>query len=141
MIDDIPSRIEILDTAGQEEFIALRHQWIREGGAFLLVYSCLSLASFNEIERLKKEVDMVKECNNTPIILIANKCDMISEAQVSREQGLELSNKLQVSFIETSAKTGMNVENAFFDLIRKFRSFQELSRTTKKKKRTKCKLL
>lgn len=139
VIDDIPSRLEILDTAGQEEFIALRHQWIREGQAFLLVYSCLSLASFDEIERLKKDVDTVKESSNTPIILVANKYDMISEAQVSREQGLDLAKKLQVSFIETSAKTGMNVEKAFFDLIRKFRRVHASG--TRKKKRIKCLVL
>jgi len=121
VIDGIQAGIEILDTAGQEEFVALRHQWIREGQAFLLVYSCISQASLDEIEKFKKDIDQVKESNDIPIILVANKCDMIANAQVSKEQGLALSKKLNVSFMETSAKTGMNVEDVFFELIRNLR--------------------
>ena len=109
-----------------------------------MVYSCLSPASFDEIEKFKKDIDLVKESSNTPIILVANKCDKISEAQVTREQGLALAKKLNCSFIETSAKTGMNVEKAFFDLIRKLRKFEEstgIARKKRKKSKFKCVLL
>ena len=140
-IDNIPTQLEILDTAGQEEFVTLRHQWIREGLGFILVYSCTSRASFDEIEKFKHDIDMVKECRDTPIILVANKYDKVSDAEVTREEGIALSKKLNCSFIETSAITGYNVEKAVFDLIRRLRKFEEKSGVAPKRKRKKIKCL
>ena len=124
--------------------MALRHQWIREGEAFLLVYSCTSLVSLDEIQRFKKDIDQVKESNNTPIIIVANKCDKIADAQVSKEQGLNLAKQLNCPFIETSAKTGLNVEKAFFDVVRDLRKLEASSGISSKKKikrKVKCLLL
>ena len=51
VLDDAPALLEVLDTAGQEEYTALRDQWIREGEGFLLVYSIASRSTFDRIRQ------------------------------------------------------------------------------------------
>lgn len=59
VIDDQPCMLEVLDTAGQEEYTALRDQWIREGEGFLLVYSIASRATFERVERFRSQIRWV----------------------------------------------------------------------------------
>ncbi|KAG0778963.1 hypothetical protein G6F21_012777 [Rhizopus arrhizus] len=56
VIDDQPCVLEVLDTAGQEEYTALRDQWIRDGEGFLLVYSITSRSTFERIERFRNQI-------------------------------------------------------------------------------------
>jgi len=55
------------------------------------------------------------------MILVGNKCDKITEREVSREEGMKMARKLGSEFIETSAKTCVNVERAFFTVVRMIR--------------------
>ncbi|KAI8901284.1 protein c-ras sc1 [Globomyces pollinis-pini] len=109
--------LDILDTAGQEEFTSLRDQWIREGDAFLLLYSVTSKSSFQLIRQLLAQIEQVKDSNQVPFILIGTKCDR-SDRDVKYESGLQLSKILSSAgpchFLETSAKTGFNVDKAFY---------------------------
>jgi GTPase KRas protein len=61
VIDGVACIVEILDTAGLEEYTALRDQWIRDGEAFVLVYSISSRSSFTRIQRFHDQVKRVKE--------------------------------------------------------------------------------
>ena len=59
--------LEVLDTAGQEEYTALRDQWIRDGEGFVLVYSISSRSSFSRIKRFHHQIQRVKEsCASSP---------------------------------------------------------------------------
>lgn len=118
VIDDQPCVLEILDTAGQEEYTALRDQWIREGEGFVLVYSITARATFERIERFRSQICRVKDSETMPIILVGNKADKINEREVSKEEGIACARKMGCEFVETSAKTRMNVEAAYFNLIR-----------------------
>ena len=60
-IDGQSCMLEVLDTAGQEEYIALRDQWIRDGEGFVLVYSISSRSSFTRIQRFHNQIQRVKE--------------------------------------------------------------------------------
>jgi hypothetical protein len=60
-IDGQSCMLEVLDTAGQEEYIALRDQWIRDGEGFVLVYSISSRSSFARIQRFHSQIQRVKE--------------------------------------------------------------------------------
>ncbi|KAJ3142626.1 Ras GTPase ras2 [Physocladia obscura] len=112
VIDDIPCNLEVLDTAGQEEYTALRDQWIRDGQGFLIVYSITSRETFYRIERFRDQIMRVKDTDDSiPMILVGNKCDRNGEREVSREEGQALALRLQCDFIETSAKTRINVES------------------------------
>ena len=57
--------LEVLDTAGQEEYTALRDQWIRDGEGFVLVYSITSRASFSRITKFYNQIQRVKESTNS----------------------------------------------------------------------------
>ena len=75
----------MLDTAGQEEYSAMREQYMRTGEGFLLVYSITSRQSFEEIVTFQQQILRVKDKDYFPIIVVGNKCDLDAERQVSTE--------------------------------------------------------
>jgi GTPase SAR1 family protein len=78
----------VLDTAGQEEYSAMREQYMRTGEGFLLIYSITSRQSFEEIMTFQQQILRVKDKDYFPIIVVGNKCDLDAERQVSK-QGTE----------------------------------------------------
>lgn len=144
VIDDQPCMLEVLDTAGQEEYTALRDQWIREGEGFLLVYSISARATFERVERFRSQISRVKdqEPHTVPIMLVGNKCDKVNEREVSQEEGQALAHRLGCKFIESSAKTCVNVERAYYTVVRMIREQREGTTTHKKeKKKSRCNIL
>jgi GTPase KRas protein len=140
-IDSQSCMLEVLDTAGQEEYIALRDQWIRDGEGFVLVYSISSRSSFARIQRFHSQIQRVKETSmagsptypgspisasapvfgQAPVMLVGNKCDRVTEREVSTQEGQALAKELGCDFVEASAKNCVNVEKAFFDVVRQLR--------------------
>ncbi|KAF7552372.1 hypothetical protein G7046_g7422 [Stylonectria norvegica] len=136
VIDDQPCMLEVLDTAGQEEYTALRDQWIRDGEGFVLVYSISSRSSFSRIKRFHHQIQRVKESTASspsypgspistataqapvPIMLVGNKSDRVTEREVSTQEGHALARDLGCEFVEASAKNCINVEKAFYDVVR-----------------------
>ncbi|KAI9254003.1 small GTPase superfamily [Phascolomyces articulosus] len=146
VIDDQPCILEVLDTAGQEEYTALRDQWIRDGEGFLLVYSITARSTFERIERFREQIFRVKDVDNVPLMLVGNKCDRVTEREVTREEGLMMARRLACDFIETSAKTCVNVERSFYQVVKIIRAQREGLRTgpkgkSKKEKKNKCLIL
>ena len=78
----------MLDTAGQEEYSAMREQYMRSGEGFLLVYSITSRQSFEEILAFQMQILRVKDKDYFPVIVVGNKCDLEAERKVSKE-GME----------------------------------------------------
>ena len=117
-IDNEQVLLDILDTAGQEEYSAMREQYMRTGEGFLLVYSINSLNSFQELNSFYDQILRVKDSDNVPVLVVGNKCDLEMERQVSYEDGLALANSFNCPFLETSAKQRINVEEAFYGLVR-----------------------
>lgn len=131
--------LEVLDTAGQEEYTALRDQWIRDGEGFVLVYSISSRSSFTRIQRFHHQIQRVKEASASspsypgspmsssappgavPIMLVGNKSDRVTEREVSTQEGQHLARELGCEFVEASAKNCINVEKAFYDVVRLLR--------------------
>jgi hypothetical protein len=81
----------VLDTAGQEEYSAMREQYMRTGEGFLLVYSITSRQSFEEIVTFQQQILRVKDKDYFPIIVVGNKCDLDGERQVSTEGSFRFS--------------------------------------------------
>ena len=77
--------LDVLDTAGQEEYSAMREQYMRTGEGFLLVYSITSRQSFEEIMTFQQQILRVKDKDYFPIIIVGNKGDLDAERQVSRQ--------------------------------------------------------
>ncbi|KAG4304776.1 hypothetical protein PORY_001829 [Pneumocystis oryctolagi] len=118
MIDGQCCILEILDTAGQEEYMALRNQWIKNGDGFLLVYSVSSRLTFDRIKRFREQILQIKDAKLTPLIVIGNKSDRMHDREVSFEEGQSLAHSFGCEYIETSAKSCVNVEFAFHNLVR-----------------------
>ncbi|KAI8903445.1 small G-protein Ras2 [Powellomyces hirtus] len=142
VIDDQPCILEVLDTAGQEEYTALRDQWIRDGEGFLLVYSITSRSTFERVERFKQQITRVKDTDSVPLMLIGNKCDKVAEREVSKEEGQHMARRLHCEFMETSAKTCLNVDKAFYNVVRMIRHLKNgTTRPGEKQKKKLCTIL
>lgn len=83
VIDDEPALLDVLDTAGQEEYCAMRDAYMRTGEGFLLVYSITSRLSFEEIAPFYHQILRVQDRQSYPMILVGNKQDLELERQVS----------------------------------------------------------
>ncbi|KAL8960015.1 MAG: hypothetical protein Q9193_003208, partial [Seirophora villosa] len=125
VIDEEVALLDVLDTAGQEEYSAMREQYMRTGEGFLLVYSITSRQSFEEILTFQQQILRVKDRDYFPIIIVGNKCDLDAERQVSRKEGEDLARSFGCAFIETSAKSRINVENAFYNIVREIRRYNK----------------
>jgi len=137
MVDDKIAYLDILDTAGQEEYSALRDQWVREGRAFLLVYSCSSRQSFEEINGFRERIAMVNEDQVMPMVLVGNKCDLDAERKVSTEEGQKLANSYgDIPFIECSALKGIRCSEVFYAAVREIRRMDDLNSKTKEVKKS-----
>jgi Ras-related protein R-Ras2 len=128
VIDGTVAKLDILDTAGQEEFSAMREQYMRSGEGFLLVFSLSDRRSFEDAARFHKEILRVKDRDEFPVMLVGNKADLDSQRMVSSEEVHVLARQLKAPYIECSAKMRMNVDQAFHELVRLVRRFQALER-------------
>lgn len=118
LVDNEQVVLDILDTAGQEEYLAMREQYMRTGEGFLLVYAINSKNSLDELQVFYEQIQRVKDSDTVPVIVVGNKSDLESERQVSYEEGMAFARSLNCPFYETSAKQRINVEEAFYGLVR-----------------------
>mmetsp|Transcript_14401 Transcript_14401/g.20206 ORF Transcript_14401/g.20206 Transcript_14401/m.20206 type:complete len:200 (+) Transcript_14401:222-821(+) len=123
-LDEESYMLDILDTAGQEEYSVMRDQYINSGQGFMLVYSVTARRSFETIGEMKDKILQVKEADSFPTVLIGNKCDLEKERKVTTEEGREKAKEWGVSFFETSAKARINIEEAFVELVQQVRDFE-----------------
>ncbi|CAE1232859.1 MRAS [Acanthosepion pharaonis] len=143
-VDGVWCVLDVLDTAGQEEFSAMREQYMRTGDGFLLVYSVTDRHSFESIKNFHTQILRVKDRDSYPMLLVANKVDLVHQRKVSEDQGRELAAHLNINYIETSAKDPpLNVDAAFHQVVRIIREQpQDFNRVRKRKgKRTRCTIL
>ncbi|SAL95901.1 hypothetical protein [Absidia glauca] len=121
IIDQETALLDVLDTAGQEEYSAMREQYMRNGEGFILVYSITSRLSFEEISTFYQQIKRVKDKDFFPMILVGNKCDLETDRQVSFQEGNDLAKEFGCPFMETSAKQRIHVEDSFYEVVREIR--------------------
>lgn len=112
--------LNILDTAGQEEFYALRDQYMRSGDGYIIVFSITSVTSFLEINAIKEQLNIVLDADDNtliPIILVGNKCDLEEYRQVQSSDAQRLAEEWRVKYFETSAKNKININRIFEELV------------------------
>ena len=107
-------RIQIWDTAGQENFRSITRAYYKNSVCALVVYDISSKDSFNNV------TSWIEDCKNQSpktifMVLVGNKCDLEDKRQVTYEEGKELADKNEMIFFESSAKDGINVEKIFED--------------------------
>ena len=105
-------RIQIWDTAGQENFRSITRAYYKNSVCALVVYDISSRDTFNNVS------SWIEDCKNQSpktifMILVGNKSDLEDRRQVSKDEGQELADKYGLQFYETSAKTGDNVDAIF----------------------------
>lgn len=113
--------LDILDTAGQEDYSSLRDRYMRNGEGFLLVFSIINRPSFDELKTFKGQICRAKDADAVPMVLAGNKKDMEAQRTVSFEEADALAKSFGCRYMETSAKTRVNVEEAFFEVVRQVR--------------------
>ncbi|KCV68917.1 Ras-like protein, variant [Fonticula alba] len=127
VIDDEVALLDVLDTAGQEEYSAMREQYMRTGEGFLCVYAITTQSSFDEVNIFHQQILRVKDKDNFPIIIVGNKCDREMERKITKEMGKDLARQFNCKFIEASAKSKINVDEAFYELVREIRRYHKES--------------
>lgn len=117
---------------------------MRTGEGFLAVYAINNRGSYEEIQAFHQQILRVKDKDYFPIVIVANKCDLEYERQVGMNgtfsvtlsysimlitftEGRDLARHCQCKFIETSAKSRINVDEAFWDLVREIRRFNKVT--------------
>lgn len=111
-LDTLKVKLQIWDTAGQERFRSVTHAYYRDAHALLLLYDVTNKASFDNIQAWLTEIHEYAQ-QDVVLMLLGNKADSTHERVVKREEGEKLAKEFGVPFMETSAKSGLNVELAF----------------------------
>lgn len=142
VLDGEEVQIDILDTAGQEEYAAIRDNYFRSGEGFLCIFSITEAESFQATSEFREQILRVKGDENIPFLLVGNKTDLEDKRQVSVQEAQRRAEQWKVPYVETSAKTRANVDKIFFDLTREICSRKVVidkdSNDKKGKKNTSC---
>nr|XP_020480555.1 ras-related protein Rap-1b isoform X1 [Monopterus albus] len=139
-VDGQQCMLEILDTAGTEQFTAMRDLYMKNGQGFALVYSITAQSTFNDLQDLREQILRVKDTEDVPMILVGNKCDLEVERVVAKESGIGLARQWNsCAFLETSAKSKINVNEIFYDLVRQINRKSPVP--GKARKKSTCQLL
>uniref|UniRef100_M8CMX6 Ras-related protein Rab-2-B n=1 Tax=Aegilops tauschii TaxID=37682 RepID=M8CMX6_AEGTA len=111
-IDNKPIKLQIWDTAGQESFRSITRSYYRGAAGALLVYDITRRETFNHLASWLEDARQHANANMT-IMLVGNKCDLSHRRAVSFEEGEQFAKENGLIFMEASAKTAQNVEEAF----------------------------
>ena len=125
MFAENPVLVEIIDPTSGEEYCTMRDQFIRHSEGFLIFYSITCNSSFEQVQSFVEKVQRAKDADSCPWIMIGNKCDLESERQVETHEGEKMAEKYGALFFETSAKFGINVDEAVYALVSEVYQFRE----------------
>ena len=115
--EGLDAKIQIWDTAGQERYKTISKSYIKGANGILLVYDVTQRGSFEGIKNWVKQIkDLVSSRVN--VVLIGNKIDLENQREVKTEEGEQLSKEFNYQFFETTAKDGININEAFEALIK-----------------------
>lgn len=115
VVDGKEYNLDILDTAGQDNFASIRDTYMRVGQGFLIVFAVNDPSSFDNVDKFYRDIKLANEKENVPIVVCGNKCDL-PDRQVTKEEAENLCNNFKVKYIETSAKNNINVMESFVQL-------------------------
>ena len=97
--------VEILDTAGQEDYVSINDSSIMHGQGFIVVYSVTSKSSFESLDGILHKVYHLRECEDSdqkpPVVLCGNKIDLADKREVSTEEGNNYASLKGISFYES----------------------------------------
>ncbi|KAG0262797.1 hypothetical protein DFQ27_002110 [Actinomortierella ambigua] len=142
ILDNQECQIDILDTAGQEEYAAIRDNYYRSGEGFLCVFSICEHESFVHTQEFRDQISRVLDDEKIPFILVGNKADLRQLRKVSYEEAQAKATEWNCTYIETSAKTRLNVEEVYTMLLREIRKRKDSAKERERRSRgSRCLLL
>ena len=111
-------KIQIWDTAGQDRFRSITKNYYKGAHGIILIYDVTSRKTY---ENIKNWVAQIKEevSEKVTIILVGNKIDDEKNRKVTTEEGEKMAKECELDFFETSAKSGVNIDSTFNELVKK----------------------
>ena len=113
----------------------MRTSYMRSRDGFLFVYSIVSPDTVEQVRKLHTDVLRIKgsqsQGESIPMIVVGNKVDLVNERKVPREEGEKIAKEWGCPFFETSAKEGVNVTEAFHELVRRIKRARNPSQQEK----------
>nr|CAI5862189.1 unnamed protein product [Callosobruchus analis] len=128
LLDGEDVQIDILDTAGQEDYAAIRDNYFRSGEGFLCIFSITEDESFQATQEFRvfirsiktdrqktkrhsrEQILRVKNDENIPFLLVGNKFDLEDKRKVTFQEASDRAKQWGVPYVETSAKTREHVD-------------------------------
>lgn len=148
-VDGMIALADILDTAGQDEYTALRSTWFVGSDGFLLVYNMCSRTSFLEAQTFLQQIKRHNDDAPMPFMVVATHADMADQRTVSAEEGEQFAKECgqYAGYMEVSNKDRVNVDEAFSELVRLVRRLhtptegREAQKKARKQLHAKCSIL
>lgn len=133
--------LEIVDTAGTDQFASMRDLYMKNGDGFLLVCAVDKRNTLEDIKSLHKEIIRVKG-SQPPMVIAVNKIDLpIERREIAEAEIQEISSQLKVPYYFTSAANNININDVFISLSTQLLGGNVDNKTKKSKKHSKCNLL
>ncbi|KAF7728601.1 GTP-binding protein of the rab [Apophysomyces ossiformis] len=113
-------KLQIWDTAGQERFRTITSSYYRGAHGIIVVYDVTDQDSFNNVKQWLQEIDRYA-AEGVNKLLVGNKSDLTDKKVVETETAKEFADGLSIPFLETSAKSATNVEQAFLTMAKQIK--------------------
>eukprot|EP01095_Lingulamoeba_sp_RSL-Kostka_P005182 TRINITY_DN1651_c0_g1_i1.p1 TRINITY_DN1651_c0_g1~~TRINITY_DN1651_c0_g1_i1.p1 ORF type:complete len:192 (+),score=48.87 TRINITY_DN1651_c0_g1_i1:126-701(+) len=139
--EDEMYRTQILDTAGTEQFKAMRDLYLKSADGFVFVFSLTAKSTFLQLFDLIEQAKRVKDSDNIPMVIVGNKSDLVHERAITSSQAEALAHKVGAVYFETSAKTCEGINEIFTSVTGQIVEERNKSNSNKKNnKKSKNKL-
>ena len=119
-LDNKMIKLQIWDTAGQERFRTITSSYYRGAQGIIVVYDVADKESYQNVKQWLHEIDRYAS-ENVKKLLVGNKCDLVDKRQVTYEEAVEEAAEMGTTFLETSAKNKLNVEEAFIAMAKEIK--------------------
>ncbi len=134
MVDDHTYHVEILDTAGQEEYTAMRDQYMRTADGFVIVYDITNYRSFLSVSEFVDRIRMNRPDEKVGMVVCGNKCDLFRQKSILPHDVKKLEMSLKCPVYECSAKSYINIDEVWHDVIRQVTKIK-FSKYTRRRQR------
>ncbi|KAH9848434.1 ras-domain-containing protein [Lenzites betulinus] len=134
------SHLQIIDTAGVEQFTGLNESYIEDGQGFVLVFSLTQETTLKDVDHIRQQIYRIKGGDqDIPMVVVGTKMDLNGEREVSSETMQELALRWGLPFYETSAKKSWHVNEVFNHLLSRMRKqYPNGAPKSKKRRRDQC---
>ncbi|CAK9783402.1 ras-related protein 2 [Cutaneotrichosporon oleaginosum] len=143
-VDGQPCVLDILDTAGTDQYLTFNDLFIRDSHGLVLVFSLTQRDTLEDLYRVRQDIERLKasEGQHVPMVIVGNKTDLELYHDVRGVEGMKLAADAGCEYIETSARHNTNIDDVFAAVVRQIRIHPLLERRPyRHRRRPKCVIL